>query len=156
VSYKNIILFFSYTGNCMRVANLLSKEAEADCFGVKSAGFGFFKPWIHKLRVKKGKSVVFLPKGLDLGKYEIVFIGGPVWYGSPAPALQDLIKQLDLSGKKVFLFLVAANNFGIAVDELKDLVKSKGASIKGLMSFFSYDSEEAVLEKIRDHLLVLE
>ena len=154
--HKNLILFFSYTGNCRRVGLLLSRECGGDVVSVKSRGFGFFKPFVHKRLAKKGKRIVLLPEGFDLAKYDNVFIGGPVWCGFPAPALVDLVSQLDLKGKRVLLFLVAASDFGIAADKLKDLVKGRGASIKGLMTFLSSDSNNMVVEKAKNHLLVLE
>jgi len=153
---KNLILFFSYTGTCSRVAFLLGRECGADVVGVKSRGFGFFKPLVHKWLFKRGKPIVLLPSGLDLGKYDNVFIGGPVWDGLPAPALLDLVSQLDLKAKKVLLFLVSSGDFGISVFKLKDLVKERGAKILGLMSFFSSDTNFMVLEKARNHLFVLE
>lgn len=151
---KNLVIFFSLTGTCRRVANLISKEIGADVMGVKTKGIGIFKPIIHAGRSKKSKPIVVLPEGLNLDSYDMICIGGPVWHEEPSPALVDIIKQLDLKGKKVMLFLVGME-WGASIVMLKDMVKEKGAKILFMMTFKPTDSNTAVTEMIRNHIAMM-
>ncbi len=152
---NNLILFFSFTGTCKRAAALMSHEIGGDIISVKTKGIGPFKIFSHIRRLKKDKPIVILPEDLDLKKYDTICIGGPVWYEKPAPALEDMVKQLDLKGKKVILFLIGSE-WGASILMLKEMVKKKGAKILSMMTFKSSDSNNAMTEIIRNHVKMMQ
>ena len=45
-----------------------------------------------------------LPLDRDPAKYDIIFIGCPVWAWSPAPPIRSFLESCPLDGKKVALF----------------------------------------------------
>ncbi|MBQ5458818.1 MAG: hypothetical protein IIT61_08880, partial [Bacteroidales bacterium] len=44
------------------------------------------------------------PIAADISKYDVVFIGFPVWFGTYAPPISTLLENADLSGKKIVPF----------------------------------------------------
>ncbi len=40
----------------------------------------------------------------DLKKFDTVFVGSPIWFGTYAPPVRSFLQKNDLSGKKVYFF----------------------------------------------------
>ncbi|MDR2417878.1 MAG: flavodoxin [Treponema sp.] len=87
-----------------------------------------------KQRVMKlfqgGKQVLFgdmpalKPYQLDVYQYELLILGGPVWVGSPAPALMNFLQQTKFSGKKVALFCCHGGGKGRTFSKLRDALSA--------------------------------
>lgn len=57
-----------------------------------------------KHHLDNGIKPEILPLDKNVGDYDIVFVGSPVWYGTFAPPLGTFFSQNDLSGKTVIPF----------------------------------------------------
>lgn len=91
----------------------------------------------------------------DLYKYEVVFIGTPVWAWSVTPAIRTLLKENNFAGKKVVLFCtMGCNGDKRAFKQLKELLPD--AEIISTFSFrthqFIRNSYQDVLETILKNL----
>jgi hypothetical protein len=66
--------------------------------------FGFLRGLLDVMR--KREPAVYPPKpDLDLGKYDLVIVAGPVWGDSIAPPLGSFLKQYGQGAKKTALFI---------------------------------------------------
>ena len=108
---KCAVVYFSWSGNTRFAAETIAKKAGADLFEIKAetpynSDFGKCcdeaKPECYGKKLRPIKSV----KGLDLAKYDIVFVGSPNWWGTMAPPVRTWVTQSKaaLKGKKVCLF----------------------------------------------------
>jgi len=108
---KCAVVYFSWSGNTRFAAETIAKKADADVFEIKAEKpyNGDFqkccdeaKPECYGKKLRPIKPI----EGLDLAKYDLVFVGSPNWWGTMAPPVRTWVSQSKeaLKGKKVCLF----------------------------------------------------
>ena len=110
---KCAVVYFSWSpaGNTRFAAQTIAKKSGADIFEIKAEKpyNGDFqkccdeaKPECHGKKLRPIKPI----EGLDLAKYDLVFVGTPNWWGTMAPPVRTWVSQSKdaLKGKKVCLF----------------------------------------------------
>ena len=108
---KCMVVYFSWGGNTRFAAETIAKKAGATMFEIKAE-----KPYnrdFHKCcdeakpecRAKTPRPIKPI-EGLDLSKYDVVFVGSPNWWGTLAPPVRTWVTQnaAALKGKTVRLF----------------------------------------------------
>ena len=108
---KVAVVYFSWGGNTRFAAETIAKKAGAETFEIKAE-----KPYnsdLHKCcdeakpecRAKTLRPIKPI-EGLDLAKYDVVFVGSPNWWGTIAPPVRTWLTQNSaaLKGKTVCLF----------------------------------------------------
>ncbi len=107
------VVYFSWSpaGNTRFAAETIAKKAKADLFEIKAAtpySSDFQKCCDEAKPECQGKTLRPIKPiaGLDLAKYDIVFVGTPNWWGTMAPPVRTWVTQSKdaLRGKKVCLF----------------------------------------------------
>jgi len=146
---KNLVVYFSLTGNTAKAAGIIAGEFKADSIKLDTHGKGFLKVLSHHSRKYLGREIVKLPD-IDLGKYDVIFIGGPVWSSKPAPAVRDFLKRANLKGKKVVVFLTGHKSSVIAEKVSREFVEKAGAKLLGFTVLERHFSNEDVVKQIRD------
>ncbi len=131
---KIIIIYFSLTGNTKKLAVkiyeiLKSRGFEVSLFELESKKKSFLMNCFDAI---KGKTF-HIEKVPPVENYEIVFMGSPIWAGKITPLIRSLIKEVNLSNKKVFLFTTFGSGLAktSAMKEFEKLVKEKGGEIIG-------------------------
>ena len=89
-----------------------------------------------KNHLDNGIKPEILPLDKNVGDYDIVFVGSPVWYGTFAPPLGTFFSKNDLSGKTVIPFCThgGGGSGHLFEDVAKAAPKSKvlpGLALKG-------------------------
>ena len=108
---KAAVVYFSWSGNTRFAAETIAKKAGAALFEIKAekpynSDFNKCcdeaKPECYGKKLRPIKPV----EGLDLAKYDLVFVGTPNWWGTMAPPVRTWATQSKeaLKGKKVCLF----------------------------------------------------
>ena len=108
---KYAVIYFSWSGNTRFAAETIAKKANADIFEIKaektySSDYNKCcdeaKPECYGKTLRAIKPI----EGLDLAKYDLVFVGSPNWWGTMAPPVRTWVTQSKeaLKGKKVCLF----------------------------------------------------
>ncbi len=116
---NKIVIFFSHAGdnysvgnievgNTKIVADYISEITGADQFEIvthKYDGMAYM-PLIElaKKEAADGELPPYEGAAPDLSKYDTVFIGGPVWWGTYPQVMFTLFKDIDLAGKTVIPF----------------------------------------------------
>ncbi len=148
---NKIVIFFSHAGdnysvgnievgNTKIVADYISEITGADQYEIvthKYDGMAYM-PLIDlaKKEANKGELPPYEGAAPDLSKYDTVFIGGPVWWGTYPQVMFTLFKDIDLAGKTVIPFTTHEGS-GLAncVDDVKKAFPKatvqKGWSIYG-------------------------
>lgn len=113
-SAKIAVVYFSWSpdGNTRFAAETIAKKVGADLFEItpEKPYSTDFKTCCDEAKDEcKGKleRPIKQIEGLDLKKYDLVFIGTPNWWGTLAPPARTFAQKNldDLKGKKVCLFL---------------------------------------------------
>ena len=108
---KTAVVYFSWSGNTRFAAETIAKKAGADLFEIKAETpyNGDFskccdeaKPECYGKTLRPIKPIA----GIDLSKYDMVFVGTPNWWGTMAPPVRTWVTQSKdaLKGKTVCLF----------------------------------------------------
>ena len=115
---KALVIFFSHAGenysvgnieegNTKIVADYISEITGADQFEIV-AEKNYDMPYMDLIKVAQNEAKAGeLPayKGdVDVAPYDIIFIGGPIWWGTYPQVMFTFFKDHDLSGKTVIPF----------------------------------------------------
>ena len=128
---KAAVLYYTFGGSTKKEAERIGAELQAPVFRVKEkrnrSVIGSFIPGcIQAIKRKKSK---ILPLETDLSAFDRIYIGGPVWAASPAPAVNAIIDLLP-AGKEVEVFLCSGGNDPRASDEVtKQMIEAKGCTV---------------------------
>ena len=108
---KCAVVYFSWSGNTRCAAETIAKKTSADLFEIKAEkpyNSDFqeccdeARPECYGKKLRPVKPI----EGLDLAKYDLVFVGSPNWWGTMAPPVRTWVTQSKdaLKGKTVCLF----------------------------------------------------
>ena len=120
---KVLVLYFSQTSNTKGVAQEIATRLNADIEEIVPVELydGDFDATIE--RCMKESAPEIKPLTSDLAKYDVVFIGYPVWFGTFAPPVAVFLSNVDLSGKKVVPFCTFGS--GGLESSMKDLAEKQ-------------------------------
>jgi flavodoxin len=105
---KVLVLYYSQTSNTKAVATEIATRIGADLEEIVPVKpyDGDFQATINRCMQDRQQGVTpeVKPLKADIAKYDVIFIGYPVWFGTYAPPVDAFLSQVDLSGKKVVPF----------------------------------------------------
>lgn len=121
---KQLILYYSQTGATEKVAQELQKVLGADMEAIELENpyTGTYAETIE--RVGKERESDNLPKltplKADLSKYDVIYLGYPIWFGTYALPISSLVKDYDFEGKQVVTFCTfGSGGLEPAIQDLK-------------------------------------
>lgn len=131
-SPKSVVVYFSQTGTTKKVAEEIRDNTGADLAELRME-----KPYpstydstIARVAVEReaGNWPKLLNAKMDLSKYDTVYIGYPIMFGTFAPPIYTFLDSNDLNGKTVVPFCTyGSGGMQAAAGELKRL--SPGANV---------------------------
>ena len=108
---KCMVVYYSWSGNTRFAAETIAKKVGAATFEIKAEtpyDSDFNKCCDEAKPECRGKQLrpIKAIEGLDLARYETVFVGSPNWWGTLAPPVRTWLVQnaAALKGKTVCLF----------------------------------------------------
>ena len=105
---KVLVLYYSQTENTKALAEAIQTKLGADIEEIVALQpyDGNFKETIDRCLVEREQGVLpeIQPLKSKIADYDLIFIGYPVWFGTYAPPVAQLLKDADFSGKKVVPF----------------------------------------------------
>jgi flavodoxin len=150
---KILTVYYSHSGNTKDIATKIQKEVGGDIFGLVQE-----KPYPSNYSevIKVAKADVesdFKPKLKNeiknVGEYDVIFVGSPIWWGTIAPAVKTFLSENNLTGKTVVPFVShGGGGKGKSESAIKQFV-SNDANILKLESFYGKVSEKEVKEWIK-------
>lgn len=124
---KVLVLYYSQTSNTKAVATEIATRLGADIEEIVPT-----KPYDEDFQAtierckqdrEQGIATEIQPLAADIAKYDVVFLGYPVWFGTYAPPVITFLSQVDLSGKKVVPFCTFGS--GGLESSMKDLAEAQ-------------------------------
>ena len=104
----SLVLYYSQAGATEKVAQLIAQQTGADIekFDVSPAYDGDFNATIARCQqeMKDGTLPELVALKKDVAKYDTIYLGYPIWFGTYAPPVTALLKAVDLKGKVVVPF----------------------------------------------------
>jgi len=134
VGGATLVVFFSHAGdnyavgnikvgNTKIVADYISAFTGANQFEIKTSKYDgmAYKPLcdLAKKEQENGELPPF-EGSVDVSQYDVVFIGGPVWWGTYPQVMFTFFNQYDLSGKTIIPFTThEGSGLGSCVQDVK-------------------------------------
>lgn len=162
---KSIIIFFSHAGDNYSVGNIkegntkimvdyMREFIDADVFEIVPEK-SYDMPYgplteVAKEEQQKGELPAYKGQPGDLGKYDTVYIGGPIWWGTYPQVMFTFFKDHDLNGKTLIPFTThEGSGLGSVVEDLKKLYPD--ATVKHAFSLYGHEVRSSK-EKVKDWL----
>ena len=108
---KVLVLYYSQTSNTKTVAQEIATRLNADIEEILAV-----QPYDGDFQATIDRCMK-----ADLSKYDVIFLGYPVWFGTYAPPMAAFLAKADLSGKKVVPFCTfGSGGLESSVKDLKE------------------------------------
>ncbi len=124
---SSLVVVHSRSGNTAKLGQAISEKMRADYIRLEvPTGSGDSLMDFPN----RNETVEIKPLKVDMSKYQIVFLGSPIWAHHPTAFIYTFVKNNDFTSKKVVLFYTY--NGGIAsdaMDEMKALVEKQGGTV---------------------------
>lgn len=142
---KKLIVYFSYTNHTKNIANEIKDYLNCDILEIKttvpySDDYESVVNDEHNSEASK-----YLPDiqkiNVDLGKYDTIILGTPVWWYRPAPAIRTFLTESDLAGKIIVPFATNAGWLGKTFSEIKKLCPNSKIENEMDIVFESYGDD---------------
>lgn len=105
---KSLVLYYSQTGTTQVVAEAIQQLTGADIvkFDAVDAYTGSYAETIQRCQeeMKNGTVPAVNSLDIDLAKYDVIYLGCPIWFGTCARPMFGLLEACDLSGKTIVPF----------------------------------------------------
>jgi flavodoxin len=147
-----LVVFFSHAGdnyavgnikvgNTKIVADYISAFTGADQFEIKTSKYDgmAYKPLcdLAKKEQQNGELPPF-EGTVDVSKYDVIFVGGPVWWGTYPQVMFTFFKKYDLSGKTIIPFTThEGSGLGSCVKDVKKVYPK--ANVQQGFSIYGHD-----------------
>ncbi len=105
---KSVVIYYSQTGATKQVAQEFARllDVEALSFDVEQPYNGTYQETIARCQKEMAENV--WPKlkdwNIDLAKYDTIFLGYPIWFGTYARPIGALVKEINFEGKTIIPF----------------------------------------------------
>ncbi len=147
---KTLVAFFSRSGNTRVIAGQIRRARNAALFEIKAA-----TPYPEDYEetvaqaARETKAGYLPPLGhfvADLGQYDQVYLGFPIWGMTAPPVIRSFLRAHDLSGKQVMPFITHGGyGLGNSMDVVGEL--ASGARLAAPFSMEA-DQERRTLERV--------
>ena len=115
---KVLVAYFSASGVTAKVANKLSKATGADLFEIKPAQpyTSADLDWTNKKSrsslemADRNSRPQIANKVADMSKYDVIFVGFPIWWYREPSIIDTFMESYDFSGKQVIPFATSGGS----------------------------------------------
>ena len=156
---KVLVVYFSRSGHSQLLAQEVSRYYQAALLEIKAEDYPMGFTGLFNAVLDSQDTVARIkPQQVDLADYQVIFIGAPIWFGSPAPPVWQFVENNQFVDKDVVLFSTFNSSFKQqAIDDYQAAVEAKGARFirhlyirRGRM--LAQLSEDDFLSQARDEL----
>jgi len=125
---KSLVIYYSKTGNTKLIAEAIASELKADLFeiqrqkDIKSSGFRLYFRGGFESMTKK--NIRLEKTDIDFSKYDLIFLGTPVWAWRLNPVVRSFLKKVKIEKKNLGLFACCAGSAEGVLTDMQDILKN--------------------------------
>lgn len=154
---KMLIIYYSHTGTTKYIAEKLSEKTGGDLFRIETVKT---YPSEYSALTEEAKrelqegDLPALKKGPpDMSSYDLILVGGPVWWYTVATPVMSFLKQADFKGKRVSAFCTHEGGIGKYFPHFKEQAKN-AVVLEGLDLYKPRQARKGEVDKALDTWLV--
>jgi hypothetical protein len=149
---RTAVIYHSESGNTRAVAEYLAGHTRADLFRVRST-FPYNHVTLVAVGVRRavcGTNDPVEPKKIDVGPYDCIVIGSPVWACNPTPVINAAVAGLEnCRGKEAVVYMTCSLLSRDAAAVLASRVRAREMKLKGSIVFHASElTDYRALERL--------
>ena len=146
---KSVVLYFSATGTTKSIAEKIAKESSSDIIEIipkekyKSEDLNYNSDCRANREQNDSSARPEIKNSIDITKYDTIYLGYPIWWGTTPKIILTLFDMYDFTGKTIIPFCTSGST-GISgsVSDLKNY--NSKLIIKDGRRFSSSDDDEII------------
>ena len=148
---NKLVAYFSASGVTRRLSQNVAKAANADIYEIKPAKMYSTDDlnWLDSssrssIEMKDPNSrPEIIDDGFSIKKYDIIFLGFPIWWYIAPTIINTFLEKHDFSNKKIVLYATSGgSSLGRTIDNIKKSVPSSCQVISGMVLNPKYTADE--------------
>lgn len=156
---QSLVAYFSASGVTAKVAERLAITVDADLFEIKPTepytekDLKWTNPIARCNKEKIGrKDVPIKYRIANIEKYDVIYVGFPIWYYSAPNIILTFLKLYDFTGKKIALFATSGgSDIGRTADKIRPQISSTVNIVASKL--FQPDDNEETLKKWAESII---
>ena len=146
---STLVTYFSASGVTKAIAEQIKEELGADIYEIKplepytKADLNWMNPFSRSSKEMKNKSSrpEIIEDGIDLSKYDTIFVGFPIWWGIAPTIINTFVEKYDFTGKTIYPFATSGGSgYGKSNELISQSLNGKGTLKEGkLINRFDKD-----------------
>ena len=151
---KVLVVYYSLSGQTKKIAEFIAAQTNADIYEI-TVKEAYSSPSVYAKSKKEldSKQYPELSEDLpDFTAYDIIFVGGPVWWYTMATPLFGFLEKADFAGKKVVPFSTQGSNYGKFFTDFADTAKNADIQKSENFNNLKPEYDNAVHNKINTWL----
>lgn len=153
---KSVVLYFSATGTTKKVADKIATKSNSDIIEIipkeeyKSEDLNYNSDCRANREQRDSKARPEIKNKIDISKYDTIYLGYPIWWGTNPKIILTLLDTYDFSNKTIIPFCTSGST-GISesVNDLRSY--NSKLNIKDGKRFSSSTSDEEILNFIKNN-----
>ncbi len=153
---KSVVLYFSATGTTKSIAKRIATQSNSDIIEIipkekyKSEDLNYNSDCRANREQNDPKARPKIENTIDITKYDTIYLGYPIWWGTNPKIILTLLDKYDFTGKTIIPFCTSGST-GISnsVGDLRNY--NSKLNIKDGKRFSSNDSDDVIKDFINDN-----
>lgn len=135
---KILIVFYSQSGVTRRIAEMLQSRTHADMYEIETIRtYPTQQPAVYdepKKELETGQLPALKREPPDMSAYDLVLVGGPVWWYTVSTPIMRFLQLADFKGKKTAAFCTHMGGLGRYFPHFKE--QARHANVLEGIDFF--------------------
>ena len=157
IDKRSVVVYFSVTNNTEKIAERIARLSDSDIIEIvplepytdEDIDFNSTTNRAYKEQHTKQTRPI-IGNDIDVSKYNKIYLGYPIWWGTNPKIILSFIDQTDLSNKEIVPFCTSGGtDITNSINELRRY--KKGLNIKDGKRFNSSDSNEIIQDFIDNY-----
>ena len=152
---KKIVVYYSYTGNTKKIANMIKEKLNCDILELtpKIPFSTDYQAVVDEYQNNsiQNKSVEINDIKIDLNQYDEIIVGTPVWWYTISPVVVTFLKNYNLDNKTIIPFATNAGWIGKTFKDIEKLCPNSKIEKEMNIVFESYSDKLKTDEKEIDN-----
>jgi flavodoxin len=153
---KMLIIYYSFSGNTKYIAEKIREKTGGDVFEIETvktypAEYSALTEEA-KRELQAGDLPALKKRPPDMSSYDLILVGGPVWWYTVATPVMSFLRQADFAGKKVSAFCTHEGGIGKYFPHFKEQAKN-AVVLEGLDLYKPRQARKGEVDKALDSWL---
>ena len=153
---KSVVIYFSATGSTEKIAKRISQESDSDIIEIipmeeyKKEDLDYNSDCRANREQNDSKARPEIKNKIDISKYDTIYLGYPIWWGTNPKIILTLLDTYDFTNKTIIPFCTSGST-GIS-KSVEDLRKyNDKLNIKNGKRFSITDSDKVIKEFVNNN-----